>query len=475
MTKRINWIENFALPFAAAIFTVAWVEPWVRWALRAGAADRPLVLSPMIMVGLMFGAALFARRLLITDYPVARARAFLAGASLAVIVGLNGFTFGPPSGDYLRALINWGHTLSPQLLTLLVTCFLWWRGLTVGNIDIPHDSLASAFFSGIVGLAILFGFNSLWPGLTLAEGVLPALIFFGVALSALALAGLEEDRRLQKKATGSWPGLNRRWLGTVATIIGLIVLAGLIIDIVVAPEGVLVVVRPLVDALSLVAMLILSALAYLLIWPAFLIALRLWEVLAILIDALPRPPAGGASQNAGQLTDLVLANPVFQSVGQTLAWGLIAAVILWIFWQAARRLFLLSGGAGDDETRESILSRDLLLKQLRSLFGLRRTDSGAPPPYLPLNGDLADPRLMIRRAYRAMLEWAKAEGQPRQPRQTPLTYAAALTQTMPDRATAIATLTQAYIAARYAANSPSLDTARRAEAALVELQRTPDP
>ena len=77
---------------------------------------------------------------------------------------------------------------------------------------------------------------------------------------------------------------------------------------------------------------------------------------------------------------------------------------------------------------------------------------------------------MIRRAYRAMLEWAKAEGQPRQPRQTPLTYAAALTQTRPDHANAIATLTQAYIAARYAADSPSLETARRAEAALVELQ-----
>jgi hypothetical protein len=475
--KRFNWsepfAESFALPLAAAVFTAAWVEPWVRWALRLGGSERPFVLSPLFMAGLMFAASLLARRLLITDYAIPRARALLAVLSFIVVLGINLLTFGPPDNKYLTALINWGHAISPQTLALIVTCLLWWRGLTLGNTDLPHDSLASAFFSGVAGLALLFGLNILSPQLTLAEGITPALIFFAAALSALALAGLEEDRRLQRKATGSWPGLNRRWLGTVTGLIGLIVLAGLIIGIVVAPEGVLAVVRPIVDVLSLVALTIISGLVYLLMWPAFYLALQLWDVLAHIIDAIPRPPPGDAAQNADRLTELVIANPVVQSVGQTLAWVLIAAVILWIFWGAARRLFLLSSGAGDDETRENILSRDLLLKQLKSLFGSRRPDL-APPPYLPLDGDLTDPRLIIRRAYRAMLEWAKAQGQPRQPKQTPLTYASALSQSMPHRASSIATLTQAYIAARYAAESPSLEIARRAEAALVELQRTPE-
>jgi len=470
--KRLNWIEAFALPLAAALFTVAWVEPWVRWALRVGANDRPLILSPLMMIGLMFAASLLARQLLITDYAITHTRALLAAVSFLIILGLNTFTFGRPDADYLSALLNWGQALSPQLLGLLVTCFLWWRGLTLGNTDIPHDSLSSAFYSGLLAFAVLYLFNILSPQLTLAEGIIPALIFFAVGLSALALAGLEEDRRLQKKATGSWPGLNRRWLGTVTTLIGLIVLVGLIIDLAFAPEWLLALVRPPVDALSYVALLIISGLVYLLMWPAFYLALQIWEVLAILIDAIPRPPPGDSGQTAQEFAELVIANPIFISFGQLLAWVILLLVILWIFWQAARRLFLLSGGAGDDETRDNILSRELLLAQLKSLFASRRQDSGAAPPYLPLDGDPFDPRLTIRRAYRAMLEWAKVNGhQPRRPQQTPLTYAEVLSQSMPDQAGAIATLTQAYIAARYAADSPSLETARDAEAALVELQR----
>ena len=473
--RRLNWIENVILPLAAAVFTAAWVEPWVRWGLRIGGNDRPFLLSPLMLVALMFAATLLARHLLITDYSIMHARALVAVISFFVIAGLNWLTFGSPSpAGYLSALINWGYSISPELVALIVTCFLWWRGLTMGSTEIPHDSLAAAFYNGLVAFTTLFIFNVIAPRLTLAEAIPPALIFFAVALGALALAGLEEDRRLQKKATGHWPGLNRRWLGTVIGVIGLIVIGGLIVGTIAAPDWILALVRPLVDALSLVALLIFSALAYIFIWPAMYLAAWLWEMLSYLQGLhLPRPPAG-TSQTAEQLTEAILSNPIFISVGQSVTWFLLVALILWIFWAAARRLYLLSGGAGDDETRESILSRELLLSQLKSLFSSRQPQAESPP-YLPLDGERGDPRLIIRRAYRAMLEWAKVNAQPRRPHQTPSAYADALSQAMPDHASAVAALTTAYVAARYAAEPPSIETARRAEAALVELQKPVTP
>ncbi|MEK7329137.1 MAG: DUF4129 domain-containing protein [Chloroflexota bacterium] len=70
-----------------------------------------------------------------------------------------------------------------------------------------------------------------------------------------------------------------------------------------------------------------------------------------------------------------------------------------------------------------------------------------------------------------MLDWAKAAGRPRAPKQTPIMYADSLTQSAPQHGDAIATLTRAYLTARYAADAPSLEDARQAEAAMVGLQR----
>jgi hypothetical protein len=70
-----------------------------------------------------------------------------------------------------------------------------------------------------------------------------------------------------------------------------------------------------------------------------------------------------------------------------------------------------------------------------------------------------------------MLDWAKAAGHPRAPKQTPIIYADSLTQSAPQHGDAIATLTRAYLTARYAADAPSLDEARQAEAALAQLQQ----
>jgi Domain of unknown function (DUF4129) len=87
-----------------------------------------------------------------------------------------------------------------------------------------------------------------------------------------------------------------------------------------------------------------------------------------------------------------------------------------------------------------------------------------------LRGAPDDARLIIRRAYQAMLEWAQSLRLPRAAGQTPRAYAQMLAGAVPEGHEAIELLTQAYVVARYAAEAPSLEHARRAEGAMARLK-----
>lgn len=113
------------------------------------------------------------------------------------------------------------------------------------------------------------------------------------------------------------------------------------------------------------------------------------------------------------------------------------------------------------------------MSQLKRLLSRLRPRRAPPPPprYLTLTGPPDDPRLIVRRAYQALLEWAASLGLSRAPRQTPSAYADVLTRAAPDLREPIAIVTGAYVQARYAAAGPSLEAARRAEAAMAQLPK----
>jgi len=117
---------------------------------------------------------------------------------------------------------------------------------------------------------------------------------------------------------------------------------------------------------------------------------------------------------------------------------------------AVRRFRLLATANDADEIRESVLSRELLWSQFKSLFA-RQSHSFTPtlPNFLTLHGPPDDPRLIVRRAYQSMLTWATARNLARAPRQTPMMYAEAIYRAVPSAAESIARLTAAYLRARY--------------------------
>jgi hypothetical protein len=165
-----------------------------------------------------------------------------------------------------------------------------------------------------------------------------------------------------------------------------------------------------------------------------------------------------------------LASPAFQAGLRWAGLLVLLALAAALFWLAARRLW---GQATDDadEQRESVLSASLLLAQLRALLNRRPRRPRRPAPaYLSLSGAPDDARLIIRRAYQAMLEWAQSLRLPRAAGQTPRAYAQMLAGAVPEAHDAIDLLTQAYVLARYAAETPSLEQARRAEGAMARLK-----
>ncbi len=474
--KRPNWIELF-IALALAVLTVAWLDLWVRWLVRLAAPGRFAPdLSALLMLAIVVSMTLVTRVILNLRWSLRRARVVVTAAGLAAIVGAQWIMYGArfPS-DYVHGLMDWGFFISPELMVLLASAFLVWRGVVIGRSQMPHDDLVQTFYSGFLTLALLFLFDQLFLVLSPGEALLPTLVYFTTGLSALALSSFEHSRRLQKEATGIWLALNRYWLATTAGVIGGLLGIGLIVTALVAPEsfayfGALL--RPVSDALATYLepfLLILALILALMAAPIFWLVEWLRQFMSTGPPPTPTPealatPGPPSTPEAAGNTAVILGNR-----------GLFTLVALGVFivliWFALRR-FLSQPNAEADETRESIVSFELMMGQLKKLFSRRRPAGAARPlpPYLPLTGPPDDPRLIVRRAYQALLAWAQTLRPPRAPGQTPSQYAAVLTLAVPEGEEAIAALTDAYVRVRYSAEAPSLEEAHNVEGAVAQLQ-----
>jgi Domain of unknown function (DUF4129) len=149
---------------------------------------------------------------------------------------------------------------------------------------------------------------------------------------------------------------------------------------------------------------------------------------------------------------------------------LVAAAVLIVFVLAYRRLLSVSDGEEEvDETRELILSADLLKAQLAHLFAGGR-ERARSRPFVIVAGN--DPAAQVRRTYQALLGWAAAQGLPRQPGVTPAEYAALLSRARPADADAIAAITGVYLEARYSGIPLSPAGAESAALAWQEIMAT---
>jgi hypothetical protein len=494
MAKRSAQFEELIVLGLAAALVSLWLGLWLGWLLRLILAEHPgPALVPVLLFAMVIvGARVTHRALQQPKAALPRTRLVVGAVGAGLVAGATVLTFPlalGATGQPWYLLAGLVYVVGAAVPAFLGYTFAWWTGIRLGRAPVGHHILAGVFYGGVFALALLLMGNTFRPVYAGRDVLLPVLLYFALGLSGLALTSLRRLRAQQRTVALTQVALTRYWVVSAAAVIGLVVFVGLVAAQLLAPESV----RQLAALLDAGLRLVLTAVA-LVITPVFLMlfallgplgpalaraALALLNGLQRLADILRNLMAsllrGLAGSRLPRLLDeeriqQFINSPAVQASGR---WGLVLAfllVALVVFWLAVRRLGRRATLDGD-EIRDSVFSMPLLLSQLRRLFQPARRRSPAPSRYLPLAGAPDDARLIVRRAYQAMLEWAQSASLPRAAGQTPRAYAEVLAGAVPQEREAIGALTSAYLVARYASEAPSLEQARHAESAVARLRQ----
>jgi hypothetical protein len=245
--------------------------------------------------------------------------------------------------------------------------------------------------------------------------------------------------------------VDRYWLLTTLTTIGVITLLGLALTRLVVPSRITGMFEALGAVLGFLANLLILIVAY----PLFLILTPLIRALSGLFRIWMPEPGQGLPGNpfASELVRLeggtVQAPAWLQAIASVMSVVLLAGGIGLIFALALRR-HTRQDEEGVEETRELVWSVDVMREEWRALFqnlrGRLRKLRDAQPRFLSLGG-LDPERRAIRQLYQQLLALAEDQGLPRPPHATPLEYASILEDCY--ATSEWQTISQAYTRARY--------------------------
>jgi len=473
-----RWIDDGLLPYALALTRATWIWLLIHVWSALLQPERGDMLSPPLIAGLLLGWTVAAQ--LAAQLPGYRARRAGSGLLLVAGGGLLGvvlalyLAFGP---NYAPWDARWLPALFSiplaTLFTVAIATWLWTWGVLAGRARLYYDVYAHNFALGVGGLALAVALAYGTHIIPAVQAVVCALLFFALGLGILAIASVQSTRQIERRRSEQSFKLSRHWLGMVAAIIGALLLAGLLLAQLFTPgvvEHILAGLGLVVDLLARVLMLVVFAVSY----PLFMLYDLIRRLIGPLDVKAQLPQIVAPVSLADQFKDLQQVPPAV-SPGLYLALriiaGLLVAVaVLIVFVLAYRRLLTVSDGEEEvDETRELILSADLLKAQLAHLFAGGR-EGARSRPFVIVAGN--DPAAQVRRTYQALLGWAAAQGLPRQPGVTPAEYAALLSRARPADADAIAAITRVYIEARYGGVPVSPASAESAALAWQEIMAT---
>ncbi len=459
-----------------AIIAVAWLEPWVMWATHNSDPARiaPLV-SPPLMICIVLVSALVTR-LAATRSATWRQMAgrvvlgsFIAIAAAEVLaLGLR------PPLEIAQGFLVWNGFFSPEVIVFVVAAILWLRGILIGRADVMREDIEGMFYTGVVALVVLLLFDTVRPAVPFSDLFWSALIFFVASLLALALVGPEHAHFWHRETSMVRLVLNRYWLITIAFMIGLIVVVGLLVAGAAGPEA-LGVLRSIALLLITAVIYVLQAILTIVVQIiVFLLSplIPLFQQLGPMLDEVMKRvqvTMRGADDASRQAAQSALNSETMVALARGLAVLAVLMIFVLFFLLVLIRLGFITARRSD-ETRDSIASRQLLADQLKQWLARNRTRL-AEAPYLVLTGD--DPRTIVRRTYQAMLRWAADRVGARAPSQSPSAYADRIAQVVPGQRDNLHTLTDLYLRARYAIDPIAPDEAQTAQSALVRLQETP--
>ncbi len=410
--------------------------------------------------------------------PLNSARVFVAGTGLVIIFlllwdHLYQANFALLDGKWLRTwwdeMLFWENELPPAYPLLLALIYLWLRGIWDGSSAFSYDKAATAFTGGSISIVLFLLLINLDTQPPPPQTSALILLFFTMSLIALSLSSFKRGRAREVLMADYKLSLNRYWVSSSLIVIAILLVIALLLNLLVAPEGLQQVLGWLGQAV-LELFLFLLKLISLILYPVLLLLSR------ILTPILSRFYATLDTETQADLEPLLPddleenVEPFIQQMPEEARWLLLLIAVVAVgglFALVLRRLRDDDRG-GIEETRESVFSLALLRQQLGQL--LPNWLTRAVPLSFGVLSDEMETRRAIRKLYQNLLVWAQAQGQPRAKQQTPLEYGRILQQPFPPQAEAIDTMTTHYLRARYAADPPTAAQVQATEAAWQQLQ-----
>ena len=481
---RWHWLNDGVIPLLVVLVRMAWMWPWLEMGRRwlTGSAVQPwlpLWSLPLLLLGGLWAARIAGEQ----ERPLATTRAWVAGGSLALILLL--LWWHVAARDFalydlrwfarlVHLLTAWSGEPSPVLLGLLAAAGLWMRGVADATATRTHDDVWRTCATAYAAYALLAVAGQLDSAGLPAGAEQWVMVLVAASLSALALSSLELARSVRAWGSdrGAPPTMSRDWLVSVAAVIGLMLVVGFGLAALITPGTAAQVLAWVAVPLRWLATLlgyVLLAITYVL----FLVLTPLIEWLQDQLSEREPPEPQEASGFGQQMEELLRRSPLelAPAAEESLRWlGVVGLlIVLAVVIAVLVRYFGRERDDDLDETRETILTGDLLQAQLAALwrrlraFG-RRARTGALTPFLSLEGEEGN-RRALRALYQRLLVRVGALGVARPPEQTPRELVGRLTATWPEQGDAWRIVTEAYQAARYGAVTPAPTLVAGAQAA----------
>ncbi len=497
-TRPWNWLDNGLLPILLILMRTAWLWPWLALLHAWFAPSQQSPVWPLaVLIGLPLLSSILTDRVLPSYRDPSATRRFgliqmgIAALGIFLLFALLWANFYRAQFPLLSTawIIALGYDLTDlqfelpvQVLALFSGIYLWLRGVLDARDPIHHEKVWGTFLAGVVSLGLYLWLSRFGVDQPPVDAGGWLILFFASGMAALAAANLNIASGWSPwRQSGGQIQANRYWLFSILATIGGLLALGMFLGWLIAPEEV----AWLLNGVGVILGWVGQLLSWVLLGISFVLFWLIYPIYTFLQGLINReqvePEPGEAEppfqmptpQALERLTDPSQTPEQYRWIGL----AVLLVIIFVVFVLVLRRLRAAAENE-PEEIHESIYSNDLLQDQLAAFWQgmLNRFGGGAPvgPAFADLTGE-TDTRRTIRAVYQRLLARAADSGHPRASAQTPLEYAPDLAETWPQPADAIQVITAGYVEARYAADPPSVETARAVTTAWDEIERAQTP
>jgi len=482
--NRWNWLDDIILPIALSVMRVCALWLWLvlmqRFLLPSYQGS---LLSAWGMTAVLLASLFLTRWSIRWLRPLMRARILVAAAGLLTIFWLlwaqlyqSRYAFWDTT--WLRTwgqeMLFWQGELPLVYPLLFALIYLWLRGIIDGSRTLSHNNAVVAFITGSLSLIFFLFFINLDTRPPPAQTSTLIFIFFAMALLALSLSSLKRGRTHETllSTAAAHLSLNRYWVSSAFTVIALLLVVGLILSAIVAPDSLQQILGWAGQAVLELFLLLIKIIS-LILYPVLLLLSWLLTPVFRWLFSRQNPEISEFNEESRWQPDELSerAEPIIQQLPDEVRWlalGLAVLGIALLFALILRRL-RDDGDLEILETREFIFSRALLMAQLAQLRPSWLNKAALSQLFLSLQAEV-DTRRAIRALYQKLLALANQQGQSRPRASTPVEYSRQLAQSFSRHAETLATMTHNYHQARYAEEPPTMLQVEETEKAWAKLQ-----